>query len=149
MQDTVQAIEEPSPADFSPELTRHFRGLRLWLPLKLFGVAPFRAALEEKIWLTRYFHQRLAEVPGFEVGPEPDLSVAIYRYLPRRGDPDHFNRLLGERLQQEGRVFVSSTQVADRFVLRAAILSFRTHLDEVDEALERLVAAARTLEASL
>ena len=146
MQDTVQAMAEPSPADFSPELTRHFRGLRLWLPLKLFGVAPFRAALEEKMLLTRYFHRTLLEVPGFEVGPEPDLSVVVYRYLPRRGDPDRFNRLLVERLQQEGRIFVSSTQVADRFVLRAAILSFRTHLDDVDEALERLVATARELE---
>ncbi|MDX1665230.1 MAG: aminotransferase class V-fold PLP-dependent enzyme [Candidatus Promineifilaceae bacterium] len=146
MQDTVQAMEEPSPADFSPELTRHFRGLRLWLPLKLFGVAPFRAALEEKILLTRYFHRRLAELPGFEVGPEPDLSVFVYRYLPRHGDPDRFNRLLIERLQQEGRIFVSSTQVADQFVLRAAVLSFRTHLDDVEEALERLVAAAGQLE---
>src|SRR6185436_17699783 len=42
MQDTSQSNEEPSPADLSPELTKHFRGLRLWLPLKLHGVKPFR-----------------------------------------------------------------------------------------------------------
>ena len=29
-------------ADLSPELSRDFRGLRLWLPLMLHGVAAFR-----------------------------------------------------------------------------------------------------------
>ncbi|MFW6183048.1 MAG: pyridoxal phosphate-dependent decarboxylase family protein, partial [Chloroflexota bacterium] len=126
MQDTDQAIEELSPAELSPELTKHFRGMRLWLPLKAVGLAPFRAALEEKMLLARYFHQALQTVEGFEVGPEPDLSVVIYRYVPRRGDPDAFNERLAHALQQDGRVFVSSTRVQGKFVLRAAIVSFRT-----------------------
>ena len=37
MQDVFNAQGEPSPADLSPELTKHFRGLRMWLPLKLYG----------------------------------------------------------------------------------------------------------------
>src|SRR6185295_5947182 len=47
MQDAVNASEELSPADLSPELTKHFRGLRFWLPLQLHGLKPFRACLEE------------------------------------------------------------------------------------------------------
>ena len=35
MQDAVEADEEISHADISPELTKHFRGIRMWLPLKL------------------------------------------------------------------------------------------------------------------
>ncbi|MGI9189172.1 MAG: pyridoxal phosphate-dependent decarboxylase family protein, partial [Longimicrobiaceae bacterium] len=75
-----------SPADHSPELTRPFRGLRMWLPLQLFGVAPFRAALAEKLWLARYFHERVQEIGGMEVGPEPALSVALFRWVPPGGD---------------------------------------------------------------
>ena len=37
-----------SSADLSPELTKHFRGLRLWLPLKLLGTNIFKAAMSEK-----------------------------------------------------------------------------------------------------
>jgi glutamate/tyrosine decarboxylase-like PLP-dependent enzyme len=148
MQDALEATEILSPADTSPELTRHFRGLRLWLPLVIAGVAPFRAALEEKLLLARYFHERLREVAGFEVGPPPELSVAIYRYVPRRGNANAFNARLVEALQRDGRVFVSSTMVGDKFVLRAAIVNFRTHLDHVDAALKILEETAHDLEES-
>ena len=63
----------------------------MWLPLKLCGLAPFRAALEEKLLLARYFHAELRRVPGFEVGPFPDLSVVTFRYVPKHGDADAFN----------------------------------------------------------
>ncbi|MGH8679577.1 MAG: pyridoxal-dependent decarboxylase [Burkholderiales bacterium] len=38
----------PSPADLSIELTRHFRALRLWLPLQIAGASAFQAAQAEK-----------------------------------------------------------------------------------------------------
>lgn len=145
LQDALDTVEELSSADLSPELTRHFRGLRLWLPLKLLGVAPFRAALSEKIHLARYFYEHIQKIDGFEVGPYPDLSVVTYRYLPKRGDPDEFNQHLMEAIQEDGRIFVSSTRVDGAFVLRAAIVCFRTHLDDVDKALDVLDRKARQL----
>ena len=148
MQDIPDDIEELSPSDLSLELTKHFRGLRVWLPLKLFGVAPFRAALSEKIQLARYFHQHIGKrsgAAGFEVGPYPDLSVVTYRYLPQRGNVDTFNNQLTKRIQQDGRIFISSTRIGDKFVLRMAISSFRTHLKDVDEALDVLKWTAERL----
>ena len=59
----------PSPADLSPELTRHFRALRLWLPLQMAGVAAFRAAQSEKLALARYFHARLVGDRRLRPGP--------------------------------------------------------------------------------
>lgn len=144
--DSLDEVDEPSPADLSPELTRHFRGLRLWLPLKVLGVAPFRAALSEKIQLARHFYERIKGIDGFEVGPYPDLSLVIYRYRPKRGNPDQFNQRLMQAVQDDGRVFISSTRVDNKLVLRAAIVCFRTHLDEVEEALDVLERTARRLE---
>jgi aromatic-L-amino-acid decarboxylase len=137
----------PSPGDLSPELTRHFRALRLWLPLQLAGVAAFRAAQSEKIGLARYFHARLSAMPGWETGPEPDLSIVAFRFRPAAGDPDAFNRRLLKRLQDEGRVFLSGTRIDGADWLRCAILSFRTHLDHVDETLAVLARLAGALEA--
>ena len=132
MQDARTASGHYSPADLSLELTRPFRGLRFWLPLKLFGLAPFRSALAEKIWLARYFHQQLEDMPGWETGPYPELSVVTYRYIPEHGDADKFNRQLVAAVQADGKVFISSTLINGKFFLRLAVLHFRTHLLHVD-----------------
>jgi len=142
MQDAEAGDGEYSPADLSLELTRPFRGLRFWLPLKLFGLAPFRAALAEKIWLARYFHEQLDATPNWEVGPYPELSVASFRYVPESADADEFNKRLIEAVREDGRVFISSTQINGKFAIRLAILHFRTHLNLVDHVLELLKSLA-------
>ncbi len=136
MQDTTDANEILSPADISPELTKHFRGMRLWLPLKLFGLKPFRAALEEKLLLTQYVHKELQKITGFDVGPEPELSVTMFRYVPETGDADDFNAKLIKAIQQDGRIFLSSTTINGIFWIRIAIVIFRTHLKQIDLLLE-------------
>jgi glutamate/tyrosine decarboxylase-like PLP-dependent enzyme len=137
MQDAALENEEISPAELSPELTRHFRGMRMWLPLKLHGLKPFRACLEEKLLLARYFYREIKKL-GFETGPEPELSVVTYRYVPERGNADEFNRRLLQEIIKDGRVFISSTILDGHFTLRFACLSFRTHLETVDLLLQLL-----------
>jgi aromatic-L-amino-acid/L-tryptophan decarboxylase len=146
MQDAFAAPDELSPAELSPELTKHFRGLRLWLPLKLHGVAPFRACLEEKLMLAKYFYGEVQKL-GFRSDLEPELSVVTYRYEPKNGDPDEFNKKLLEAVVADGRVFISSTILNGRYTLRFACLSFRTHLKTVDTLLEVLRANVEHLAA--
>jgi aromatic-L-amino-acid decarboxylase len=138
MQDAISEEDTTSPADLSPELTKHFRALRLWLPLKLVGVAPFRAAIEEKLLLARYFYEEIQKVEGFEVGPYPDLSVVTFRYIPKKGDANAFNERLVKEIQRDGRVFLSSTTLDGKYTIRLAVLAFRTHLETIDLALRIL-----------
>ncbi|MEX0770681.1 MAG: aminotransferase class V-fold PLP-dependent enzyme [Balneolaceae bacterium] len=123
-----------SPADLSPELSKHFRGLRLWLPLKLHGVQAFRSALKEKLLLARYAWQQLDKMEDVEVSPEPELSIFMFRYKPSDGnaDTDKLNQQLHQAIIRDGRVFVSTTRHNGHFMFRLAILSFRTHLEQVD-----------------
>jgi glutamate/tyrosine decarboxylase-like PLP-dependent enzyme len=137
MQDAFAGPDEISPAEVSPELTKHFRGLRLWLPLKLHGLSPFRACLEEKLLLAKYFHAQVTKL-GFESDLEPELSVVTYRYVPEAGDADEFNKQILKRVIDDGRVFLSSTVLNGKFTLRFACLAFRTHLETVDMLLEIL-----------
>jgi glutamate/tyrosine decarboxylase-like PLP-dependent enzyme len=139
-----------SQLDMSPELTRPFRGLRLWLPLMLAGAAPFRAALAEKLLLARHLHQRLAALPGIEVGPEPDLSIVTFRAFPAAGAPDGdeldaFNRELAERIQRDGRIFLSSTLIGGRVTLRLAVLNVHVHLDHIERAIDVIDEMAQRL----
>ena len=142
MQDAIddhRNLDGPfSPADYSAELTRHFRGPRMWFPLRLFGLEPFRAALAEKIWLARYFHREIGKMDGFEAGSFPDLSITTFRYVPQRGDADAFNRHLVDAVHADGKVFITSTIIDGRYTLRLAVLNFRTHLEQVDYLLSLL-----------
>jgi glutamate/tyrosine decarboxylase-like PLP-dependent enzyme len=144
--ETALTTGEVSQADLSPELTRPFRGLRLWLALKLSGVAPFRAALEEKLLLARHFYEGLQRLDGFVAGPPPDLSVVTFRYHPTRGDANEFNESLIRAIQQDGRIFLSSTQINGEVSLRLTVLGFRTHLETVELALEILRQKAKEIE---
>lgn len=150
MQDAVTPPDEVSPSDYSPELTRHFRGLRLWLPLRLAGLAPFRAALEEKVLLTRWFHETLSQRDDFECGCYPELSVATFRYRPQgiAGDDvealNQVNLRLAKAIRDDGRIFLSSTKLNGHdgapgsVFLRLAVLCFRSHFEHVKEAVDIL-----------
>lgn len=125
-----------NPADVSPELTKHFRGLRLWLPLQIHGIKPFQACLEEKLYLTDYFRAELSK-RGFMLGPKPDLSVSYFWY-PSGGDENEFNSNLMKAIHKDGRIFLSSSKIFDRQVIRMAILSFRTKKHTIDKCLEMI-----------
>lgn len=134
MQDAIKDSLLVNPADVSPELTKHFRGLRMWLPIKLHGLEAFKACLEEKLLLTEYFRQRLLDI-GFKIGPQPDLSVSYFWYATNNEQENAFNEKLMEVIHEDGEIFLSSTRIDGKFVIRIAILSFRTKLESVDRAI--------------
>ncbi|MFK7925196.1 MAG: aspartate aminotransferase family protein [Bacteroidia bacterium] len=136
LQDYVEDPTEYSPAQLSPELSKHFRGMRMWLPLKLFGVAPFRAALQEKRLLTLWAYETLKQIEGIEIPLEPQLTVLLFRYIPDTAEPNAFNQAMAKAIQHSGKVFISTTSVEDKYYLRLAILHFRAHLEQVKYAVD-------------
>ncbi len=133
MQDSI-LDNQINPADVSPELTKHFRGLRMWIPLQLHGLEPFIACINEKILLTTYFRNRLAEL-GFCLGPEPDLTVSYFWYPSKEVEENAFNKKLMELIHKDGTVFLSSTMINSKFVIRIAVCSFRTKKATIDKAI--------------
>jgi aromatic-L-amino-acid decarboxylase len=132
-------------ADLSPELSRDFRGLRVWLPLQLHGVAAFRAQLGEKLALARHAYETLAADPLFELLDEPQLSVVAFRLRLAEADAERLGPELLRRVNERRRVFLSSTRLRGRYALRICVLSFRTHADRVEDALTALREEARGL----
>ena len=139
LQDLAPAGELPNYSEYSPELSRDWRGLRVWMPLVLHGVGAFREALDEKLDLTRRLHDGLAQEPLLEIPWEPQLTVVAFRLAG--GDRDANTRLLN-RINDSKRVFLSSTLVADGYLIRACIVSHRTHADRIDECIEIVRKAA-------
>ncbi|WP_336206744.1 pyridoxal phosphate-dependent decarboxylase family protein [Nonomuraea sp. LPB2021202275-12-8] len=137
LQDLDRVADLPDFGHLGAELTREFRGLRLWLPLHLHGVRAFAEALEEKLDLAALVHRELGRDPRVELPWEPDLSVVVFRV---RGG-DEANRDLLARINATRRIYLSSTSVGGRFYLRLCVLSVRTRASHVHEAL-RIIRAA-------
>jgi len=138
----VRAQESANFSDLSPELSRDFRGLRIWLPLVLHGAEAFRDAIEEKLMLTRWAYDQLRQDSRFEILDEPQLSVIAFRLKGKQADADARSEDLQRRVNARGRVFLSSTRLDGRYVIRLCVLSFRTHMDRVREAVETIKAEA-------
>jgi aromatic-L-amino-acid decarboxylase len=134
--------------EISPELTRPFRGLRVWLPLKMHGIGPFREALEEKLALARWASEALKRIPGIEILAEPQLSTLAFRLNPGGLPTEELNRLnrrLMKAINDRKRVLLTGTLLRGEFVIRICVLSFRTHRDRMEMCLEDVAQAIQDL----
>ncbi len=122
----------------SPELSRGFRGLRAWLPIKLHGIAAFRRSLDEKLDLAEWATEELRAMPGMQILAEPQLSLVVFRLAPPDRGEDELNDLNRELLDGVNRrknVYLTATTLEGRFALRICVLSFRTHRDRMDQCM--------------
>lgn len=117
-------------ASLGPELSRPFRGLSVWLPLQLHGVAPFREALDHSLDLAEHAYDRLSSIDGIDACWKPDLSIVAFRF-----DDDQVGRTAWQAVLADRAVHLSPTTIADRFVLRFAILNRRSTIEHVDHAI--------------
>lgn len=133
LQDQPGSITDP--ASLGPELTRPFRGMHVWLPLQLHGVAAFRSELDRALDLAEHAYERLRQAPWVETIWRPDLSIVAFQ----SHDDDRARQAL-ETANASDRVFLSSTSIDARYTLRIAILNRRTTRDHVDAAIDLLAA---------
>ena len=130
----------PDFADLSPELTRPNRGLRLWLPLQLHGVAAFRGALDHKLDLAKQVYDRLIEMPQLRMLDEPDLSViAFHCRIPQgtQAEEDHATKEMVSYVNASRRVYLSTT-IIQGLIARIAILNLRTTAEIIEEVVDAI-----------
>jgi len=142
-----------------PELTRDFRGLRVWLPLLYHGSDVFKDTLEEKLVLARHLYTRLKSVPDIEVGPWPQLTIVLFRFtLPSPEGADHnnenetnarenkVNKLIVSRVLENGFAYLTTIDASGFTWIRVAILSFRSHREEIDLVVKLIFDARKSLD---
>jgi len=143
--------EDTNFADFceiSPELSRPFRGLRVWLPFRMHGRSAFEASLDEKLDLAAWIADELAQIPDLEMVAEPQLSVLAFRMKRAGASPEELNSLNAALLKSINRrehVYLTATTLRGLFTLRICVLSFRTHRDRVEACLSDIEAACAEL----
>jgi aromatic-L-amino-acid/L-tryptophan decarboxylase len=136
------------PSQHSPELSRGYPGLRVWLTMKLFGTQSFRAAIAEKRALAVDAARRVASLPGIVMDAEPELSLFAFHVTRPGASLDVENAMtqaLMERTTARGRVMVTGATAHERYLGRVCVLSFRTHQDRIDALVEDFDTVIREL----
>ena len=138
LQDSVWGAAHANLADQGIQLSRSFRALKVWMSIQTFGMAAFRAAIENGLDLAA----RAAEYAGGSRTLEllsASLGMVCFRVNPGGLSEDALARLNRKVLAHVfwgEQAFLSSTMVNRRFVLRLCILNHNTTWDDVRETLE-------------
>jgi aromatic-L-amino-acid decarboxylase len=142
-EDETGADEQLDFKDYSPQLHRNFRALKVWMTFKAYGTKKLRAAIESNIETMRYLAERIDQSEDFvRLAPVP-LSVVCFQY--RTADTsvhkdeeylDDLNGRLIEALETDGRVFLSGTKIHGKKVLRACSVNHRLRREDVDYLLD-------------
>jgi len=130
------------PAQYGPELSRGFPGLRAWLTVKFFGAAKYRAAIAEKRELAVWAAEQVGAIPGIVMDAPPQLSLFAFHMegpgLETRVAQDAATRELMERVTRRGKVMLTGATAEGRFVGRICVLSFRTRRVGMEVAVQHL-----------
>jgi aromatic-L-amino-acid decarboxylase len=116
--------------DVTLEYSRPLRALKLWLAFRVHGAEKFREAIARTMHHAKQLHAMASVREGWEVGPEPDLSIT----LMRKAGID--NAELVKRLQADGRVYISHAVVDGETWLRPCFTNVRTTSSDVDVLME-------------
>jgi aromatic-L-amino-acid decarboxylase len=142
-------LEFYDPAQYGPDLSRGFPGLRVWLTLKFYGAARYRAALVEKRELALWAASEIARIPGIVMDAPPQLSLFAFHLegagLDTLAAQNAATRTLMERVTARGKVMLTGAQAGERFLGRVCVLSFRTRRADIETCVRQLAEEAAAL----
>jgi len=136
------------PHQYGPDLSRGFPGLRVWLSLKLYGAARYRAAIAEKRALALAAAERLGTMPYMVLAAKPQLSLLAFHLTwpgSSLADQNAATRELLERVTRRGRVMLTGCDVGGRYLGRVCVLSFRTRAAHIAACVEQLAEESRAI----
>ena len=147
LQDSVWGAKHANLADQGIQLSRSFRALKVWMSIQTFGMEAFRAAIENGLNLAARGAEYASRSRTLELLAQ-SLGMVCFRVNPGNLGEDALallNRRVLARVFWGDRVFLSSTRVNRRFVLRLCIVNHNTTWDDVREALDAVEKSAREL----
>lgn len=134
--------------DYGVELSRRFRALKVWLTLGYYGARRIAEAVSKDLSLAAYLGELVSSADDFELLAPVELSICCFRYVPKNTherDLNHLNEKIMSAVQKGGRAYVSNATVNGKFALRACITNFRTTRADIEETLEVVRQAAKTI----
>ena len=152
LKDVEQEGEELNYMYMGIQLTRHFRALKLWMSLKVFGFNAMRRAIERGFELAELAESLLRDAGKWEIVTPAQMAIVTFRYIPRNSDwllANEVTNALVMALARDGFAFASSTKLHGKTVLRMCTNNPRTTPDDLKESINLMGRLATELETQL
>lgn len=150
-------VEAINYLDYSPQNSRGFRALKVWLALQYVGRKGYEQMLSDDVQFAKVLYDLVAKQSELEAFTN-SLSITTFRYVPPDLKSDsndveeYLNQLNTElltRLQNSGEAYISNAVIDGKFALRACIVNFRTSLEDIQALPEIVLRIGREADAEL
>ena len=133
-------------SEWSVPLGRRFRALKLWFLFRTYGLEGLRTMLRNHVKWSEELCERFHATPAFEIITDPVLSLFTFRYAPKSTtDLDALNQRLVDRVNDDGRIYITQTRTKGALVIRFQAGQFDATRDDVMMAYDVITEIAATL----
>ena len=133
-------------SEWSVPLGRRFRALKLWFLFRTYGLEGLRTMLRNHVKWSEELCERFRATPDFEIITDPVLSLFTFRYAPKSTtDLDALNQRLVDRVNDDGRIYITQTRTKGALVIRFQAGQFDATRDDVMMAYDVITEIAATL----
>ncbi|MEL6523056.1 MAG: pyridoxal-dependent decarboxylase, partial [Pseudomonadota bacterium] len=101
-------------SEWSIPLGRRFRALKLWFLLRSEGLDALRVMIRNHVNWAERLYERLGALPRIQTVTPPILSLFTFRHR----DGDDATADLLQRINADGRIYLTQTKVDGQFVIR-------------------------------
>lgn len=133
-------------SEWSIPLGRRFRALKLWFLIRAYGMEGLRTRIRNHVNWTAQVVETLRAHPDFEIVTEPVLALFSFRWVPRSDeagrDADAANLALINRINDDGRIYLTQTRVDGAFVIRFTGGQFMAEEADFNDAAQTIIATA-------
>ncbi|MDM7930971.1 pyridoxal-dependent decarboxylase [Tabrizicola sp.] len=112
--------------EWTVPLGRRFRALKLWFVLRAYGLEGLRARIRNHIAWAIEARDQLATLEGVEIVTEPRLSLFTFALKDEAS-----TEALLQRINDDGRIYLTQTRVDGRFSIRVQVGSFDCSREDV------------------
>ena len=124
--------DSTDPLHYTPENSRRFRALPAWMTLRAYGRDGIAEWVQRDCTLARAFAEGLRMIDGIDVLSDVHLNIVCFAL--HDGDAATRDAFL-DRLNRDGRVFMTPTVLFGRPGIRAALSNWMTQPEDVAIAL--------------
>lgn len=146
---TTDAAGSVDLMDYSFQLGRRFRALKLWFVFRAYGTKGLAEVIRKHVALAREFARWVETSQDFELLAPVPFSVVNFRWHGKGVDDETTLAQVNQRLLREvnasGKVFLSHTTLKGRFALHLAVGNLETSGESLQDAWLEVTRAAHTL----